>query len=81
MTNRFEITLTDEQKSRLEQIAGSRDENLVLTVQEAVTSFLDRDAEYRAYVQEGLDAVARGDVRDWDDVEAELRQKFGEFDD
>ena len=81
MTNRVAITLTDEQKARLEQIAEAKEGTLVATVQEAVTRYLDKDAEYRAYVQQGLDAVARGDVRDWEDVEAELIAKFGDFDD
>ena len=81
MTNSVAITLTDEQKARLEQIAYAKAETLVTTVQEAVTRYLDKDAEYRAYVQEGIDAVARGDVRDWEDVETELREQFGDFED
>lgn len=81
MTNRVVITLTDEQKARFEAIAEARQEPFVAAVEEAVTAFLHRDEEYRKYVQEGLDAAARGDVRDWDEVEAELREEFGDFDD
>jgi predicted transcriptional regulator len=77
MTHRVDITLTDEQKARLEQIAEAKEETLVDTVQEAVTRYLDKDAEYRAYIQEGLDAVARGEVYDWEDVKAEMRAKYG----
>ena len=77
MTNRVNITLTDEQKARLEQIAEWRAESLVATVQEAVTKFLDRDAEYRAYVQEGLDDIAAGRTVPWEEVKAELRAKYG----
>jgi len=77
MTNRLAIELTDEQKARLEQIAEHREETLVATVQEAVAAFLHKDAEYRAYVQEGIDAAARGEVYDWEDVKAELRAKYG----
>ena len=58
MTNRVAITLTDEQKARLEQIADAKEETLVATVQKAVTKFLDRNEEYRRYVQEGLDDIA-----------------------
>ena len=50
-------------------------------MQEAVTEYPDKAAEYRRYVQEGLDAVAAGRVRPWEEVEAELRAKFGDFDD
>lgn len=81
MSTPVAIMLTDDQLSRLELIAEAREETVAATVQEAVTAFLHKDAEYRAYVQVGLDAVARGDVRDWDEVEAELREKFGDFDD
>ncbi len=77
MTNRVAITLTDEQKARLEQIAEAKEETLVATVQEAVTRYLDKDAEYRAYIQEGLDDVAAGRTRPWEEVKAELRAKYG----
>ena len=77
MTNRLAITLTDEQKARLEQIAEAKEETLVATVQEAVTRYLDKDAEYRAYIQEGLDDIAAGRVHDWEDVKAEMRAKYG----
>ena len=77
MANRFTISLTDDQKARLERIAEWREESLVATVQEAVTRYLDKDAEYRAYVQEGLDDIAAGRVHDWEDVKAEMRAKYG----
>ena len=75
------ILLTDEQLSRLELIAEAREATVASTVQEAVTAFLHKDAEYRAYVQVGLDDIAAGRTRPWEEVEAELREKFGEFDD
>ena len=50
-------------------------------VSEKASAFVDRQEAYRRYVQVGLDAAARGDVRDWDEVEAELIQKYGDFDD
>ena len=81
MTHRVAIDLTDEQKARLEQIAEAKDETLVAAVEEAVTQFLDRDAEYRLYVQQGLDDIAAGRTRPWEEVEAELREKYGDFDD
>ena len=81
MTNRLDITLTDEQVSRLERIAFAKEETLVATVQEAVTRYLDKDAEYRAYVQEGIDDFAAGRFRPWKAVAADLRAKFGDIDD
>jgi predicted transcriptional regulator len=77
MTNRVVINLTDEQKERLEQIALAREETLVAAVEEAVSRYLDKDAEYRKYVQEGLDDIAAGRVHNWEDVKAEMRAKYG----
>lgn len=50
-------------------------------VEDAASEYVDKAEAYRRYVQEGLDAVARGDVRGWEEVEAELRAKYGDFDD
>jgi len=81
MVAKVAITLTDEQQARLEQIAEARQESVVAMVEEAVAEYLDADAEYRKYVQEGLDDVAAGRVRDWEDVRAELRAKYPDDDD
>ena len=78
MTTPVAIMLTDEQLSRLELIAEAREETLVATVQEAVTAFLHKDAEYRAYVQEGLDDIAAGRTRPWKEIKAEMRAKYGD---
>lgn len=80
MPNRVVITLTDEQKARLEAIAFARGEPLVAAVEEAVTAFIHREGEYGAYVQEGIDSAAKGEVRDWDEIESELRETFGDVD-
>lgn len=77
MTNPVAIMLTEEQLSRLEIIAEAREETVASTVQEAVTAFLHKDAEYRAYIQDGLDDIAAGRVHDWEDVKAEMRAKYG----
>jgi len=81
MVAKVAITLTDEQQARLEQIAEARQESVVAMVEEAVAEYLDADAEYRKYVQEGLDDVAAGRVRDWEEVRAELRAKYPDDDD
>ena len=76
MAAKVAITLTDEQQARLEQIAEARQETVVAMVQEAVAEYLDADAEFRKAVQEGLDDVAAGRVRDWEEVRAELHAKY-----
>ncbi|WP_337189001.1 hypothetical protein [Phenylobacterium sp.] len=81
MTHRVAITLTDEQKARLERIAEAREGTLVAAVEEAVTQFLHKDEEYRRYVQEGLDDIAAGRTRPWAEVRAELRAKYGDPED
>ena len=78
MSTPVAIMLTDDQLSRLELIAEAREETVAATVQEAVTAFLHKDAEYRAYIQEGLDDIAAGRTRPWAEVKAELRAKYGD---
>lgn len=80
MAHRVSITLTDEQKARLDQIAEARSETVVAAVEEAVTAFIHRDEAYRQYVQEGLDDIAAGRTRPWEEVKAELREKYGDLD-
>lgn len=78
MTTPVAIMLTDDQLSRLKLIAEAREVTVAATVQEAVTAFLHKDAEYRAYIQEGLDDIAAGRTRPWAEVKAELRAKYGD---
>ena len=77
MTNRVEITLTDEQKARLEQIAEYAQGTLVSAVEEAVSQYLDYEAEFRIAVEAGLDDAAAGRTRRWDDAKLALRAKHG----
>ncbi len=73
MTAKLAITLDDDQMARLDALAQARQETTASVVQEAVREYLDYDAEFRAAVQEGLDALEAGDVRDFDEVKAELQ--------
>lgn len=81
MTHKVVITLTDAQKARLEEIAEAREGTLVTAVEEAVTRFLHREEEYHAYIQEGLDDIEAGRTRPWEEVEAELRAKYPDWND
>ncbi|MBX3486049.1 hypothetical protein [Phenylobacterium sp.] len=47
-------------------------------VEEAAVEYVDKLEAYRRYIQEGFDAVARGEVYDWEDVKAEMRAKYGD---
>jgi hypothetical protein len=46
------------------------------TVEDYVVALLGRDAE-RVAIQEGIDAMRAGDVRPFDEFDAELRREFG----
>lgn len=46
------------------------------TVEDYVRTLLDRDAE-RVAIQEGIDAMNAGDMRAWDEVDADIRREFG----
>ncbi len=70
--------LTDEQAERLGEIARHRHATTAAVVQEAVTQYLDQDAEYRAFVQKGIDEADRGELEDWDVVKADLRAYMAE---
>ena len=53
----------------------------VLAVEDTGSPFIDKAEAYRRYVQEGLDDIAAGRTRPWEEIEAELRTKYGDFDD
>lgn len=50
-------------------------------VEDVGSEYIDKAEAYRRYVQEGLDDIAAGRTRPWEEVEAELREKYGDFDD
>ena len=67
------VQLSDEQAERLDAIARHRHASTAAVVQEAVTQYLDQDAEFRAAVQAGIDEANRGDTEDFDGFAAQLR--------
>lgn len=46
---------------------------------EDAAEFTHVSEDYRRYIQEGLDDVAAGRVHDWEDVKAEMREKYGDL--
>jgi hypothetical protein len=65
------INLPDDRDYQAQAVAAG-----FSTVQDYVMTLLDRDAE-RAAIQEGIDAMRRGDVQPLDEFDAELRREFG----
>ena len=71
--NNVAVQLSDEQARRLGEIARQRHASTAAVVQEAVTQYLDHDAEFRAAIQVGTDQADRGEVEDWEVVKVRLR--------
>ena len=70
------VQLSNEQVDRLDAIARHRHASTEAVVQEAVTQYLDQDAEFRAAVQEGIDQADRGDTEDFAAFAATLRAEM-----
>jgi predicted transcriptional regulator len=71
------VQLTAEQEVQLSRIAEQSGRAVDELAREAVDRYLAEDAHFRAAVQEGLDAVDRGEFvpasEVWDRVERELQ--------
>lgn len=85
MTVHVDIELTDAQQQQLEAIARHEDVGLGELIAQLVQSRLDYDAHLRRKVQEGRDAIARGETFTHEQVEAravarraELIAKYGD---
>lgn len=75
MTVHVTVELSDEQKSRLDDLARSQGAAVEALVADAVTRMLDHDAWHRAMVQEGLDDVRAGRTVSHEEVVAEGRAR------
>lgn len=71
------VQLTAEQEARLSEIATQAGRAVEDVAREAVDRYLADDAHFRAAVQEGIDAAARGEFvpssEVWERVERELQ--------
>ena len=65
------LTVRPDLEKNLAAVAGTRDPQAIL-LDELVADYVEDEAEFMAAVQEGLDAVARGDVIPHAQVMAEL---------
>ena len=85
MTVHVDVELTEAQKQQLEAIARREDVPLGELIAKLVQSRLDYDAWLRRKVQDGVDAIARGEFLAHEEVvaraearRAELIAKHGE---
>lgn len=63
-----EISLSPEQKARIEALAARTGRNSADLVQEAVERLLDHDVWFIEQVERGLEQAARGELIDHDQV-------------
>jgi predicted transcriptional regulator len=68
----MEVHFTSEQEARLSQIADHTGTDPEQLVKEAALRLLEEDARFRAGVQRGLDAVARGDFIEEEEMDARI---------
>ncbi len=73
MAGDLAIRLTPAEEAQLDALAKSRAQSASDLALEAVREFLRFDTEFRVAVEQGIAAVAEGDVAGFDDVERDLR--------
>lgn len=72
MTVQLIIDLTEDQKTRLEALAAFKQVSVSQYLVDLAENNARRDAEFRAFVQEGIDEADRGELIDHADVMAEV---------
>jgi predicted transcriptional regulator len=68
----MEVHFTSEQETRLSQIANHSGTDPEQLVRNAALRLLEEDARFRAGVQKGLDAAARGDFIEEEEMDARI---------
>jgi predicted transcriptional regulator len=79
MTIELAVILDEEQKSRLDAIAAAREETMAAVLREAVVHYLDYDAWFRAEVQKGVASADQGELRDLEDVMANVERLIASY--
>lgn len=79
MTVHVDVELTEAQKQQLEAIARHEDVALGELIAKLVQSRLDYDAWVRRKVQDGIDAIERGEFLTQEDVEARAEARRTEL--
>jgi predicted transcriptional regulator len=70
----MEVHFTSEQETRLSQIASHSGTDTEQLVKHAALRLLEEDARFRAAVKKGLDAAARGDFIEEEEMDARIAQ-------
>ncbi len=68
----MEVHFTSEQETQLSEIADHIGTNTEQLVRDAALRLLKEDARFRAGVQRGLDAAARGDFIEEEEMDARI---------
>jgi predicted transcriptional regulator len=68
----MEVSFTPEQESQLSQIATHAGTDAEHLVKSAALRLLEEDARFRAGVQRGLNAAARGDFIEEEEMDARI---------
>jgi len=68
----MEVHFTSERETRLSQIASHSGTDTEQLVKDAALRLLEEDARFRAAVKKGLDAAARGDFIEEEEMDARI---------
>ncbi len=72
----MELHLTSEQEARLNQIASNVGTDPERLVKEVLVRYLDDEARFLTAVERGIEAAARGDFIEEDEMDARIDRKF-----
>lgn len=79
MTVHVTIELTEDQKARLEAVAAHQRISVSQVLVNLAEENARRDAEFRALVQEGIDAADRGETFSHEEVMARMEARIAEL--
>ena len=68
--------LDEETLAKLDQLAARQERTRAWIVAKAVKTYLDEEAAFRAFVQDGEDAIDRGDFLTQQEMEAWLSSRY-----
>ncbi|HTU45613.1 MAG TPA: hypothetical protein VMF91_11160 [Bryobacteraceae bacterium] len=73
----MEIALAPEKAARLHELAMRTGRDAAQMVEEAVDRLLEDDAQFRAAVREGFEAIDRGDFIEEEEMDARIARMLG----
>lgn len=69
------VRVTSKVAKRLEKLAESMDRSKSYVAAEAIEEYLDLHEWQMKAIEEGIAAIDRGDVMDWEEVKKELEKR------